>query len=129
MWDQSGRGAVVGAIVGFVSYAGNSRPGVVSIFPDLLTFLLLQALLSFVVQRQLRGRHPNGILESLLSGAAFAVPTGVVFGAVVVLVGAVRFDHPSFRLAAFGFVTAFALSLVCGALSAVSWSWLRRSTV
>jgi hypothetical protein len=92
------------------------------VFPDGITVLVLVGLLALAIHAALR-REP-GLRRSaaLRAGAAIGAATGVVFGLAIALLGAIRFARPSLFLMSLGFLTAFAVSLACGAFLGVALS-------
>jgi hypothetical protein len=122
MKQQLSVGAVVGTVVALMCWRGNQIPHLVSTFPDGITFLVLVVLLTVAIRFDQREHHAHDLAAVLRAGLTIAVAAGLVFGSVVALLGTLRFTTPSLVLAAFGFVTAFGSSLVCGTVAAVGWS-------
>jgi hypothetical protein len=117
-----GYGAAIGGIVAMMSWRGNHTAGLISVFPDAVTFLWLAGLISLAVGAELR-RRPDASKGALWRSAmTVAAGSGLVFGSAVALLGGLRFYHPTPGLLAFSFLTAFTSSLVCGAVAAVGWS-------
>ena len=119
MRSQIGLGAAAGAIVAAAAWRGNQTPHLVSVFPDGITFLLLVGLLALAlgVERWRRSDRTARLRTALTIAAA----AGTVFGLAVALLGGLRFSNPTPVRLSFGFLTALATSLVCGALMAAAW--------
>jgi hypothetical protein len=112
-------GTAVGLVVAVVSWAGNRTPHVVSTFPDFSTFLVLLALTWFAVWLCVRKSQVRDVIQVWKIAGTIAVTAGFSFGLMLVLVGMARFDRPAPLLLAFGFLTAFGSSLLCGAAASL----------
>ena len=119
MRSQIGLDAAAGAIVAAAAWRGNQAPHLVSVFPDWITFLLLVGLLALALGVE-RWRRPDRTAR-LRTALTIAAAAGTVFGLAVALLGGLRFSNPAPALLSFGFLTALATSLVCGALMAAAW--------
>lgn len=117
MGRRIGLGAFAGFMVAAICWRGNHTAGVVSIFPDGLTFAAIILLL----------RSANR-LEQRLSpfesawrvGLPIASAAAVVFGCGVVLVGLRNFSSPTPSVLVGNFVMACAATLGCGWIAALS---------
>ncbi len=88
-------GAAVGVIISLLSWKGNQTPGLVTIFPDILTFLAFICFLFLVLWlcvRQLPVPSFAGIWK-----VAFRISTtiGLLLGTTTVFIGIRQFHHPT----------------------------------
>jgi hypothetical protein len=119
-------GAAVGAFAGLMSWLGNQVPHLVSTFPDLITFLVLVALVTTVVWVELSRRVVPSRSAAMRTGAVVGSAAGAVFGAALIWIGVLRFTRPFAILLSYGFLTAFIVSVMCGVLAAFAWSLTQR---
>ena len=119
MWQRIGLGAAVGLVVAIMSWRGNQTAGLVSTFPDAVTFVVLALLLAAAVHFDSRRSHPQDRAAWLRMGLTIAAASGLVFGSAIIWLGIVRFSSPSPGLLAFGFLTALGSTMACGAIAAV----------
>ena len=120
MGQQLRLGTAVGLVVSLMCWRGNQTPHLISTFPDLVTLIVLAVLLNAAVRFDLRWRSIQDRATSLRAGLTIGAAAGVVFGSTVAVLGLFRFSHPTMVLLAFGFLTAFASALACGAVAAMS---------
>jgi hypothetical protein len=109
-----------------MSWLGNQVPHLVSTFPDLITFLVLVALVTTVVWVELSRRVVPSRSAAMRTGAVVGSAAGAVFGAALIWIGVLRFTRPFAILLSYGFLTAFIVSVMCGVLAAFAWSLTQR---
>jgi hypothetical protein len=91
---------------------------------------VLAVLLNAAVRFDLRRRTIQDRATSLRAGLTIGAAAGVMFGSTVAVLGLFRFTQPTLILHAFGFLTAFASALACGAVAAMSlWEFRTPRTI
>jgi hypothetical protein len=119
-------GTGVGLVTGLMSWRANVTDNVVSVFPDVLTFAVLAALLVATIRFELRRTSTSDRRASLRAGLTIAAAAGVAFGSAIVALGLARFSAPSAMLSAPLFFVAVLSSMGVGAVASVLTA---RSTV
>lgn len=128
MTNQVLSGAGVGTVVAALSWRGNTSTHLVSVFPDLLTLMILAALLFAVIWFELRRAMPRGRRASLRVGFTIASAAGVILGTAVMALGVVRFSAPFPTLLIFLFCSALVSAVAIGALaSTLMWGRARQT--
>jgi hypothetical protein len=107
-----GLGAAAGVFVAVMSWRGNHTDGLVSVFPDGLTFAALILLLT--AANRLERRH---LFHTWKSSLTIAAAAGVTFGCGLVLLALRRFSTPTFSLLGSIFVMTCLCALGCGWLA------------
>jgi len=107
-----GLGSVVGLVVAAICWRGNHADGLVSVFPDGMTFAALIVLLTAV--NRVERRHLTALDSMWKAGLTVAGAAGVVFGLSVVWLGLLRFASPTLGLLAGTFMMACVAALGCG---------------
>jgi hypothetical protein len=115
-------GAVIGVVVSLLSLNGNRTVHGVTLFPDLLSPLVLSGLTCLAVWRCAR-REQNGISAGQI-GRTIAVTAGLIFATVMTVLGLLRFRHDNERvsliwiaIALIIFLTALVAAIVCGLIA------------
>ena len=127
MTNRLAIGTAIGLVTGLMSWRANATDNVVSVFPDVLTFAVLAALLAAAVRFELRRTNAHDRRASLRAGLTIAAAAGVVFGTAIVTLGLARFSAPSATLSVFLFSVAVLSSMGIGAMAALVLT--TRSTV
>jgi len=111
MGRRIGLGTAIGLAVATLCWQGNDTAGLVSTFPDGVTFLALAILLTAAIRFDAHSGDMSGRSLSWRAGLTIATTSGVVFGVAVVLLGLLRFSNPSLSLLMFGFLMAVGSAL------------------
>jgi hypothetical protein len=112
-------GIAIGAVGALISWKENTVPHLVSLFPNVLTALVLWGLIFLALCFYLRPLQDKNFLSIVIIGGTISIAAGVVFGAGIVAQGLWRFGHPSFIGLSIAFLAALASAFIIGALA--SW--------
>jgi hypothetical protein len=98
MKHNLGWGVAVGTVVAIVAWLGDSRPNVVSLFPDLLSLIVFVALAAIVLGRSLREfKQWRQAVGSML---VFGASAGLILAISTLLRGSERWGSTEVGLAA-----------------------------
>src|SRR5262249_23554581 len=123
-------GLGVGVVFSVISWLENLRvmsPFVASVFPDLITFIALPALILMALSLVSPASETLSRSDVRRVGMIMVVTGAVLFSISHVLVGIVRFPQPITSLSFFGFSVAFIGFVAIGAITVwVASTWIVR---